>query len=294
MTPAVLKPKDQARGPRERALKRALFIGLSLLAGGLVTVSFWPPWYDTAPIIPLTQRFARAAIAVASGTVVAGVALDLLAGFPLVRWFFTWTHNLAIKGRAKSPVAAWRELRAAEQASTRWRARRSERPVADEPSGDRDGGNPRAHTDVRAYADVKQEHRERGDEDPPEYGSSREAPGPRASLEVTPRGSGELLQIPVTPAVERLLRGFRRYARRTGLISSRLVLLRKMIQDSVRSGQLTLTESDALWNTVKVQVRGAAAGHALAKITKPRDGVLIGDEASEELWEQILGPDKPR
>jgi hypothetical protein len=232
-------------------------MGLSLLAGVAASVFAWPPWYDLAPVIPLAQRFARAAIAVASGTVVTAVALDLLAGFPLVRWFFTWTHNLAIKGRAKSPVAAWRELWAAEQASTRWRARRSDRAPPDERSSDGDVAEP------RYYANVRQEHREHGDEDAPMYGSS--APT-----------SDEDEALPTARARSR--------ARLSALAALDLVRAELAVTpaSNVTRRAWLLSEQARL---LEIAVQFARAG--------PGDGRRLGLDGTRELLGEILEPNDP-
>ncbi len=238
-------------------MRRVLFIGLAFFAGVAVTMLLWPPWYDMAAVIPLTQRFARAAIAVASGTLVTAVALDLLAGFPLVRWFFTWTHNLATKGRAKSPVAAWRELRAAEHASTRWRARWSERPPPDEHSGDEDVAEP------RSYANVRQEHREHGDEDAPVYGSS--APT-----------SDEDEALPTARARSR--------ARLSALAALDLVRAELAVTpaSSATRRAWLLTEQARL---LAIAVQFGRAG--------PGDGRRLGLDATRELLGEILEPNDP-
>ncbi len=87
-------------------MKRALFIGLAFLSGAAVTALFWPPWYEMAPVIPLSERFVRAAMAVAPGIVVTAVGLELLAGLPLVSWFATWSDGHVTRPRAQHPRVA--------------------------------------------------------------------------------------------------------------------------------------------------------------------------------------------
>lgn len=166
-------------------MRRLLFVGLAVFAGAAVTAFLWPAWYDIAPVIPLSERLARAAMAVAPGIVVTSVGLQLLAGLPLVSWFATWTGNLLTKGWVKSPVAAWRELRAAEEAARRWR----ERPLG-----------PRIkqkatrvdRSDERLYADVERDHHEHGDEGPALYKARKSAANATKPLKApgaAPKGS---------------------------------------------------------------------------------------------------------
>lgn len=260
-------------------MKRVLHVGLATLAGAAVTTVLWPAWYDVAPVIPLSERLARIAMAVAPGVVVTSVGLQLLAGLPLVSWFATWTHNLATGTRSKSPVAAWRELKARDEASRRWQERGNEPADAQSPA--------RATHDIssgaRLYANVARDYHERGDEDGPEY---------RPILRAT-SVPGRLPSIAITPAIERFLGGLRRYAQRTGRVSPRLDLLRARIQEAHRSGQITFEESLDLWNAIEWQVRSAAARHARPKIARRRDGIQLGDRATQDLLDRIFGPEEP-
>ena len=164
-------PTGKRRGAFWPTVRGVIGVALSVVAGAVVTTLSWPAWYDVAPVIPLTQRVLRIGLAVAPGLVVAGIGLELLAGLPLVRWFATWTDNLAIKGRPNSPMAAWRDLRARDEASRRWQERqRGPRATMKTDQVDR--------LDVRLYADVERDHRGHGDEDPPLYQAGRSAAVP--------------------------------------------------------------------------------------------------------------------
>lgn len=261
---------------------RSLLAALSLLTGAAVAMFSWP-WYQRAPAIPMKDRVLGALLAIAAGLVVTGLLLELLAGLPIVSWFATWTHNLAVRGRPKSPVAAWRELRARDEGTKHWRERRKESlapPDAPDPARPSDGESHNA----RLYANIALDHHERGDEDPPDY---HPAPAGR------PAHPWQLPASALTPDIERLLVNVRQYSQETGKVSARLDLLRVKIQEAHRSGQITFEQSVDLWKAIEWQVRSAAARFARPKIAKRWDGIRLGDEATEELLDQIFGPEKP-
>lgn len=239
-------------------MRRVLLVGLAFLAGAGVTAFFWPAWHDVAPVIPLSERMARVAMAVAPGVVVTSVGLQLLAGLPLVSWFATWTDNLVTTGRSKSPVAAWRELQAAEEATRRWRARRSVQVPAvaarglgqQEPEG-------------RTYANVRQEHREHGDEDAPVYGSRTPA---RDDDERTPTARA------------------RSRARLSALAALDLVRTELAVTPAGNGArrEWLLAEQARL---LGIAVQFAREG--------PGDGRRLGNDATRELLGEIIGPDIP-
>jgi hypothetical protein len=238
-------------------MKRVLFIGLALLAGAAVTALIWPAWYDMAPVIPMSQRLGRAAMAVAPGMVVTAILLEILVGLPLVSWFATWTHNLATTGRPKSPAAAWRELQGAEEASRRWRTRQRVQPHPEDRRGQGD------EPELRAYSNVRWEHRDRGDEDPPVYGS-------RASR----RDEDEAL--PAARARSRI-----RLSALAGLDLVRAQLARTPANENARRTRLMAEQARLL----AIVVRCARAG--------PGDGRSLSDDESVSLLRNVLGEDHP-
>ncbi len=234
-------------------MKRVLFIGLALLAGTAVTAYTWPAWHDMAPILPMSQRLARAAMAVAPGMVVTATLLQILVGLPLVSWFATWTHNLVTTGRRKSPAAAWRELQAVEEASRRWRTRQR---VQTHPEDIRGQGHER---ELRAYSNVWWEHREHGDEDPPVYGS-------RASA----REEDEAL--PAARARSRI----------------RLSALARL--DLVRA-QLAVTQADENSQRTRLMAEQARLLAIVVRFARagPGDGRSLSREASNTLLRDVFG-----
>jgi len=237
-------------------VKRLLLVGLAFLSGTAVTAFLWPPYYDMAPIVPVTERPARAAIAVGPGIVVTAVGLELLVGLPLVSWFFTWTHNLATAGQAKTPAAAWRELQAREESSRRWRGQRLGLLRAQDKGH---GGDP----EPRAYANVMWEHREHGDEDPPLY-------SPRAPV----RDEDE-----ASPAARERSR-----VRLSALAALDLVRAHLAVTpagDTARRARLLAEEARLL----AIAVRFARAG--------PGDGRRLSGEASADLKRSVFGDEQP-
>ena len=240
-------------------MRRVLLVGLALFAGAVVTAFFWPAWYDMAPLIPLSDRLVRAATAVAPGIVVTALGLQLLAGLPLVSWFATWADNLTTAGRSKSPVAAWREIQDAEEATRRWRAGRSVQVSADAVHG-----LGQDEPERRAYANVRQEHREHGDEDAPVYGARTPASD---EDEATPTARGR----------------------------SRARLNALAALDLVRAGLAVTPASNAArreWLLAE-QARLLAIVVQFAR-SGPGDGRRLGDDATRELLRGIIGPDIPR
>jgi len=177
--------RTASRGNVLAVVRGAVSVAVSLLAGAAVTALSWPAWHEIAPVVPVIDRVLRVAISVAPGIVVTAIGLELLAGLRLVSWFATWTNNLVIKGRAKSPIAAWRELQARDDASRRWHERHL-RPRTNVQTGQID------RSDVRLYADVERDHHEHGDEDPPLYNARKSAANPAKPFEAphaSPKGS---------------------------------------------------------------------------------------------------------
>jgi hypothetical protein len=238
-------------------MKRALFIGLALLAGAAVTALTWPAWYEMAPVIPMSQRLVRAAMAVAPGMVVTAIVLQILVGLPLVSWFATWTHNLVTTERPKSPAAAWREVQAADEASRRWRRRRRVQPHQE----DIQGGEP----ELRAYSNVSWEHRDHGDEDPPVYGS-------RASR----RDEDEDESLPPARARSRT-----RLTALAGLDLVRAQLAVTSTNDTERRSRLLAEQARLL----AIVVQQARAG--------PGDGRSLSEQASDALLRDVFGEGPP-
>lgn len=189
---------------------RTLFAALSVMAGAAVAAFSWP-WYGWAPVIPLSDRLLGALLAILAALVVTGVGLELLVGLPIISWFATWMDNLFLKGRPKSPVAAWRELQARDEASIRWRERQREpqQKTARDPAQAGDATT----SDARLYANAALDHHERGDEDGPDY---------RPTLPRRPLHPWKLPPSTLTPEIERLLAHVRQYSQETGRVSAGL------------------------------------------------------------------------
>ena len=98
------------------------------------------------------------------------LGLELLAGVPLLSWLLCLVEDLTTSGRARSPAAAWREVRAEDAA---WRRRMAQRRAGlySRGLGQRGSRTTPEGSALRNYADAVRDNPP-GEEGPPQYGAA--------------------------------------------------------------------------------------------------------------------------
>lgn len=140
---------------------------------------------------------------------------------------------------------------------------------------------------LRSYADSQRDNPS-GEEGPVPY----HAGVPDATLPPPPPASHGVL----TRAVERWVQWFERMARSASRrqLERELGSLRAIIARARREGRITPQASDDLVDAAEARVWAAfAARPPRAKIAHRRDGIRLGDEATETLLRDVFGDEPP-
>ena len=141
---------------------------------------------------------------------------------------------------------------------------------------------------LRSYTDAWREN-PRGEEGPSPY-----RPGAPNPSDPAPRVAAP--ETVLTRAVERWVLWFESMARTCGRarLQRELSALRSIIERARREGRITPQASDDLVDAAEARVWAAFAARGPdAKIARRRDGIRLGDEATEALLRDVFGDEPP-